>query len=52
MASEWIYKNQDSTYGVNFSEFLSQEKERWFSFESNLVLSQLGIRVSEFELTE
>ena len=25
--------------GVNFSEFLSQEKERRFSFELNLVLS-------------
>ena len=38
--------------GVNFSEFLSQEKERRFSFESNSVLSQRGIQVSAFELTE
>ena len=37
--------------GVHFGEFLSQEKKRRFRFESNLVLSQRGIRVSEFELT-
>ena len=38
--------------GVNLGEFLSQEKERRFSFWSNLILSLRGIRVSEFELTE
>ena len=37
--------------GVNFGEFLSQEKERRFRSESNLVLSKRGIRVFEFELT-
>ena len=35
--------------GLNFSEFLSQEKERRFSFESNLVSSQRGILPSPFQ---
>ena len=38
--------------GVIFSEVLSQENERRYSCESNLILSQWGIRVSEFELTK
>ena len=53
---EWhlsgVTRTRIRVIGVNFSEFLSQEKERRFSFESNSVLSQRGIRVSEFELTE
>ena len=54
MASERSFNSRirGRVIGVNFSEFLSQERERRFSFESNLVLSQRGIRVSEFELNE
>ena len=35
-----VTRTGDRFIGVNFSEFLSQEKERRISFETNLVLSQ------------
>jgi len=42
MASEWCYKNQNSSYRVNCTELLVKGKEIYFDFVGNL--SYLSLR--------